>query len=204
VTGSHALLHSALSDDEHEKMENLIKYYNSYQINIENREEMTDEEIEHFESMVKYYNDYTPMIQDKYKLIAYFDEDFEEICDNQNHNIYHIALENADKSANYAIYANGVLAETIPESGLYRMKYIDSINEKKAKSLLKPDYITERLNKYAKDKTRVEKIQKEVTKLVENVEKVEDVIVQQLGNRKNKSIRRVKTLLKHKTQRQIM
>jgi len=204
VTGSHALLHSALSDDEHEKMENLIKYYNSYQINIENREEMTDEEIEHFESMVKYYNDYTPMIQDKYKLIAYFDEDFEEICDNQNHNIYHIALENADKSANYAIYANGVLAETIPESGLYRMKYIDSINEKKAKSLLKPDYITERLNKYAKDKTRVEKIQKEVTKLVENVEKVEDVIVQQLGNRKNKSIRRVKTLLKRKTQRQIM
>ena len=182
-------------------MENLIKHYNSYQINIENREEMTDEEIEHFESMVKYYNDYTPMIQDKYKLIAYFDEDFEEICDNQNHNIYHIALENADKSANYAIYANGVLAETIPESGLYRMKYIDSINEKKAKSLLKPDYITERLNKYAKDKTRGEKIQKEVTKLVE---KVEDAIVQQLGNRKNKSIRRVKTLLKRKTQRQIM
>ena len=62
--------------------------------------------------MIKYYNDYKITLEDKYKLIAYFNTDFEEVIDNSVSNIYHIVLENENKTENYGIYANGILTES--------------------------------------------------------------------------------------------
>ena len=162
-------------------MENLIKTYNSYDINIENRDNMTREEVEHFEDMVKYYNDYQLMIQDKYKLIAYFDEDFEEMCDNQVHTIYHIVLENKNISDNYAIFANGVLAETAPEVTLRRMDNFEEVNSiKPKKEEKKLDYIVEKLQKY----------------LNEKLDKAEDTTAQQIQQKKNYTFKRIKPVTK--------
>jgi hypothetical protein len=122
ITGSHAILCNKLTQTQEEKMNKLIKFYNNYEIKIENKELMTEEQIEQFKNIVKYYNDYQPKIQDKYKLIAYYDDNFEPVDDNEIHNIYHIVLESSNKSDIFAIYANGILAESTSELSLYRIK----------------------------------------------------------------------------------
>lgn len=52
-------------------------------------------------------------IDDKYLLLAFIDENAEKIDDEQEYNVYHIALENEDKHGQYGIYANGILSETM-------------------------------------------------------------------------------------------
>ena len=128
VTGSHALLLDELSDTEYEKMSGLVNHYNTYTIRLENEENMPADEVENMKGLMKYYNDYKMELQDKYKLIAYFDERFEEVNDEGVFNIYHIVLENANKYDNYGIWANGILAESTCEVSLSRFPSYDKVN----------------------------------------------------------------------------
>jgi hypothetical protein len=72
---------------------------------------------------------YNAKIEDKYKLLAYFDERFEEIMINAVFEIYHIVLENDNNNCNYGIYANGVLAESTDELTLNRINGFEKINK---------------------------------------------------------------------------
>ena len=128
VTGSHALLYDELTDMEYEKMSRLVEHYNTYTIRLENEENMPADEVENMKGLMKYYNDYKMELQDKYKLIAYFDERFEEVNDEGVFNIYHIVLENANKYDNYGIWANGILAESTCEVSLSRFPSYDKVN----------------------------------------------------------------------------
>ena len=87
VTGSHALLHDNLSNEEFEKMDELIECYNNYNITFNDEDEYDEEYIDDVKNMIKYYNDYKITLEDKYKLIAYFNTDFEEVIDNSVSNI---------------------------------------------------------------------------------------------------------------------
>ena len=128
VTGSHALLYDDLTDMEYEKMSRLVEHYNTYTIRLENEENMSTEEVENTKSLMKYYNDYKMELDDKYKLIAYFDDRFEEVNDEGVFNIYHIVLENANKYDNYGIWANGILAESTCEVSLSRFPGYEKVN----------------------------------------------------------------------------
>jgi hypothetical protein len=128
VTGSHALLYDDLTDIEYEKMSRLVDHYNTYTIRLENEENMSTEEVENTKSLMKYYNDYKMELDDKYKLIAYFDDRFEEVNDEGVFNIYHIVLENANKYDNYGIWANGILAESTCEVSLSRFPGYEKVN----------------------------------------------------------------------------
>ena len=128
VTGSHALLYDDLTDMEYEKMSRLVEHYNTYTIRLENEENMSTEDVENTKSLMKYYNDYKMELQDKYKLIAYFDDRFEEVNDEGVFNIYHIVLENANKYDNYGIWANGILAESTCEVSLSRFPGYEKVN----------------------------------------------------------------------------
>ena len=128
VTGSHALLYDELTDMEYEKMSRLVEHYNTYTIRLENEENMSTEEVENTKSLMKYYNDYKMELDDKYKLIAYFDDRFEEVNDEGVFNIYHIVLENANKYDNYGIWANGILAESTCEVSLSRFPGYEKVN----------------------------------------------------------------------------
>ena len=50
--------------------------------------------------------------ENKYRLMAYLDERAVPYPHTGTFDIYHICLENADEFGNYAVYANGLLAET--------------------------------------------------------------------------------------------
>jgi hypothetical protein len=128
VTGSHALLYDDLTDIEYEKMSRLVDHYNTYTIRLENEENMSTEDVENTKSLMKYYNDYKMELEDKYKLIAYFDDRFEEVNDEGVFNIYHIVLENANKYDNYGIWANGILAESTCEVSLSRFPGYEKVN----------------------------------------------------------------------------
>ena len=128
VTGSHALLYDELSDMEYEKMSRLVEHYNTYTIRLENEENMSTEEVENTKGLMKYYNDYKMELENKYKLIAYFDDRFEEVNDEGVFNIYHIVLENANKYDNYGIWANGILAESTCEVSLSRFPGYEKVN----------------------------------------------------------------------------
>ena len=130
VTGSHALLLDKLSDTEFEKMSRLVEHYNTYTIRFENEENIDSDKLENMKSLMKYYNDYKLELNDKYKLIAYFDERFEEVNDEGIYNIYHLVLENANKYDNYGIWANGILAESTCEISLSRFPGYEKINFK--------------------------------------------------------------------------
>jgi hypothetical protein len=181
VTGSHAILYDKLSTESSEKMNNLVKYYNNYEINITNEAELSDDQRKDFVNMVKYYNDYQLKILDKHKLIAYFDPNFEEVNEHNIYNIYHIVLENPNKSENYGIYANGILAESTCETSLYRLNGYEKINSNEPK--LKPDKISEINNKLRLYITN---------KMNKKLDSLEDIIIKkiQMGvSNKNKSIR---------------
>ena len=193
VTGSHALLYNNLSDDEFEKMENLIKHYNTYNITFDGSESenMDEEQKENMRNMIKYYNDYSLMIENKYKLIAYFNSDFEEVSDNSVANIYHIVLENTNKYGNYGIYVNGVLAESTCEVSLTRFPGYEKINFTPIKSTVskKGVDINAKLNKYKEEKLR----------LKETFDKVEDIIVKQIENGGNRTYKRTSVYKKNIT-----
>jgi len=128
VTGSHALLHDQLTEEQHEKMTHLADFYNTYTIRLENEEAMSEEQRETLKSMMRSYNDYQTMHLDKFKLIAYYNKDFEEVNIEKVFNIYHIVLENVNKYENYGIYANGILAESTSEASLQRFPHYERIN----------------------------------------------------------------------------
>ena len=189
VTGSHALLHDNLSNEEFEKMDELIECYNNYNITFNDEDEYDEEYIDDVKNMIKYYNDYKITLEDKYKLIAYFNTDFEEVIDNSVSNIYHIVLENENKTENYGIYANGILAESTCEASLTRFPGYEKINETTAinNGVKKGFDINDKLNRYLKK----EKTDTNTTKqLIENIEKIEDIVVKQIDTNANKNLRK--------------
>jgi streptogramin lyase len=185
VTGSHALLYDNLSNEEFEKMDGLIECYNNYNIKFSDEDEYDEEYINDVKNMIKYYNDYKIMLEDKYKLIAYFNTDFEEVIDNSICNIYHIVLENESKTENYGVYANGILAESTCEVSLTRFPGYEKINETTTinNGIKKGFDINDKLNRYL---TKKEKTDKNTTKqLVEHIEKIEDIVVKQIDANTN-------------------
>jgi hypothetical protein len=127
VTGGHAVLYDNLSQDQFENMSKLAEYYNKYEVLIES-DSLTEEEKEKMADSIKYYRDYKITMFDKYKLIAYYDLDFEEVNDRELYNIYHIVIENENKYCNYGIYANGMLVESTDEASLSRFSNYEIIN----------------------------------------------------------------------------
>ncbi len=190
VTGSHALLYDNLSNEEFEKMDELIECYNNYNITFSDEDEYDEEYINDVKNLIKYYNDYKITLEDKYKLIAYFNMDFEEVIDNSICNIYHIVLENANKTENYGIYANGILAESTCEVSLTRFPGYEKINKSTTvnNGIKKGFDINDKLNSYLIKK---EKTHKNTTKqLIEHIEKIEDIVVKQIDANTNKNIRK--------------
>lgn len=182
VTGSHALLYDNLSNEEFEKMDELIECYNNYNITFSDEDEYDEEYINDIKNMIKYYNDYKIMLEDKYKLIAYFNTDFEEVIDNSICNIYHIVLENANKTENYGIYANGILAESTCEVSLTRFPGYEKINKSTTvnNGIKKEFDINDKLNRY------LIQTHKNTTKqLIEHIEKIEDIVVKQIATNAN-------------------
>ena len=185
VTGGHALLHDSLSEDELEKMEALANHYNNYNVVVEN-ENLTDEEIENMSQLIKYYRDYKITLFNKYKLIAYYNLDFEEVNDNALFNIYHLVIENDNKYGSYGVFANGILAETTDEAGLIRFPGYEKINCKKViPEVVEPETI---LDKLAKKLNK--KIIKETDKFLEEEETKETRVRRTLKRNKitNKNI----------------
>ena len=185
VTGSHALLYDNLSNEEFEKMDELIERYNNYNIKFRDEDEYDEEYISDIKNMIKYYNDYKITLEDKYKLIAYFNPDFEEVTDNSICNIYHIVLENENKYENYGIYANGILAESTCEVSLTRFPGYEKINESNTvnNGIKKGFDINDKLNKYLiKQGQQDKKITKQ---LIEHIEKIEDTVVKQIDTNTN-------------------
>ena len=213
VTGSHALLYDNLSDEEFDKMECLINRYNNYNIKFSNEDEVDENYLIHVKNMIKYYNDYKFTIEDKYKLIAYFNLDFEEVNDNSVCNIYHIVLENENKYDNYGIYANGVLAESTCQVSLTRFPGFEKINEiNKVNTGIKKGFdINDKLDKYLlkrsvaegerlqdqdQDQDQDHNNKKMDILLNEKLDKIEDAIVKQINTThtpKNYTYRRFNT-----------
>ena len=102
ITGGHSLLYNKLTENQQNKMKRLIEKHNIEEYNFK--------------------------IDDKYKLIAYYDDNMEEVMEDEIYNIYHLVLENENKTGNYGIYANGILVESTDEMTLYRVKGYDIIN----------------------------------------------------------------------------
>jgi hypothetical protein len=68
-------------------------------------------------------------IDGKHKLVAYYDDNFEEVLEEGMVNVYHIVLDNEEgKYKNYGIYANGALAESTNEFTLARMTRHEIVN----------------------------------------------------------------------------
>ena len=63
----------------------------------------------------KYFNNTTPQIDNKFKLLACIDERFEHVVFDEPIELFHILLENNDINQQFAIFANGILTETIDE-----------------------------------------------------------------------------------------
>jgi hypothetical protein len=96
ITGSHALLKQELTIKEESKMNKLLT--------------ATLKDI-----------DYNRTIDGLTKLIACFDERFQEFNEEGMYNIYHLVLDNDCVFRNYGIYANGLLTESTDELSLRRM-----------------------------------------------------------------------------------
>jgi hypothetical protein len=102
ITGSHAILRDSLTDWEQWKMETLQEKFNI---------------------------DYTLTIDGKNKLIAYFDDRFEEYNEEGLVTIYHLVLESKTKDRNYGIYANGILVESTDEITMSRSNHYSLVNQ---------------------------------------------------------------------------
>lgn len=75
--------------------------------------------------MKKYFGDKLPQIDGKYLLLACVDNRFEPVEFDEEITLYHILLENEDKDKQYAIYANGILSESISETFYFKNGYIE-------------------------------------------------------------------------------
>lgn len=75
--------------------------------------------------MKKYFGDKLPQIDGKYLLLACVDPRFEPVEFDEEITLYHILLENEDKDKQYAIYANGILSESISETFYLKNGYIE-------------------------------------------------------------------------------
>lgn len=75
--------------------------------------------------MKKYFGDKLPQIDGKYLLLACVDTRFEPVEFDEEITLYHILLENDDKDKQYAIYANGILSESISETFYLKNGYIE-------------------------------------------------------------------------------
>ena len=102
VTGSHAVLKDKLTQKESNKMDKLLDLFKEV--------------------------DYSRMIDDKYKLVACYDERFEEVDEDKMYCIYHLVLESDNVFQNYGIYANGILMESTDELTLHKMNDFKVIN----------------------------------------------------------------------------
>jgi len=102
ITGSHAVLYDSLSDQEQWKMEQLINHFHiNYRLNIDGKK----------------------------KLIAYYDDRFEEWNENGSFTIYHFILESKTADRNYGIYANGILVESTDEITMSRVNEYSLVNQ---------------------------------------------------------------------------
>lgn len=61
-------------------------------------------------------------IDNKFLLMAFADERFERVHNNEEYELYQIILEHPDKSGRYGIYANGLLSETMSLNTFNRKK----------------------------------------------------------------------------------
>jgi len=147
VTGSHAILYDKLSEKDDLLMKILVE---------------------------KYHVDYNMKIDDKHKLIAYYDENFEEVNTEEDVNIYHIVLDSdKDIYANYGIYVNGILAESTDEITLYRMNNYELINARvktpvKTKTVTNTEsnrVITTKVDKYLRQRQIEEQQRDEIIKI---------------------------------------
>lgn len=75
-------------------------------------DELTEKEID---GMKKYFTNGIPQIDGKYKLLACIDERFEQVEFDEPIELYHLLLENENIDDEYAIWANGILSESISE-----------------------------------------------------------------------------------------
>jgi len=102
LTGSHAILKDSITEVENNKMTRLLKYVN---------------------------NKYNRKLDEKDKVIACFDNEFEQYNEQGYFNIYHIVLENnGNVEKNYGIYANGILVESTNEKTIEKDIDIELIN----------------------------------------------------------------------------
>jgi len=209
VTGGHAILYDRLTDTQLEKMEDLIEGYNNFEVHFENEGELEEADAERLEAMkenLKERNKYKLMIEDKYKLIAYFDETFQEVNQKRIYYIYHIVLENTDKFDNYAIYANGILAESTREvnaeslSGYERRHLTENKPTLKIKE--KREDINDKIQRYLLEKEKDKDRKKQIESVIEQVfQKAEDTLIQKIQREKNRTIKRKQQQLKNKTYR---
>jgi hypothetical protein len=101
ITGAHAVLYDTLSEKEEQRMERLI---------------------DHFQI------DYPMTLDGKQKLIAFYDDNFNEWNEEGTFTIYHLVLESKTAYRNYAIYANGILVESTDEITMSRMNHYGIVN----------------------------------------------------------------------------
>jgi len=191
VTGSHALLHDQLTEEEHEKMTHLADFYNTYTIRLENEEAMSEEQRETLKNVMRSYNDYQITHLDKFKLIAYYNEDFEEVNIEKVFNIYHIVLENVNKYDSYGIYANGILAESTSEASLQQFPHYERVNILAKKATEDIPYIEKRMEKYFQ--------KKQAKKIMDAMFAIEDQKIQQIEHKVNHTSKRRKTIYKNRT-----
>ena len=75
--------------------------------------ELTEEEKQHMDDLI--WPLWLYKIYDHYKILACHYHLCEPVCDEKTETIYHIVLDDPDPYFNFAIYANGVLAESCTE-----------------------------------------------------------------------------------------
>jgi len=200
VTGGHAILYDRLTDTQLEKMKDLIEGYNNFEVHFENEEELEEtdaERLEVFKKELKKKNEYKLMIEDKYKLIAYFDDSFEEVNQDRIYYIYHIVLENTDKFDNYAIYANGILTESTREvntESLPGYEKRDLIPKQTKRKVEKREDINDKIQRYLHEKNRKKWFDSAI-------QEAEDKLIQKIQTEKNRTIKRKQQQLRNKTYR---
>jgi sugar lactone lactonase YvrE len=104
ITGSHAILYERLSRKQQDRMKTLIETF------------QLKEDV------------YPLQIDDKHKLIAAFDEMFEEVNNEKTYNIYHLILDGEKENSTYGIYANGILTESTDFLSLIKNNGLKIIN----------------------------------------------------------------------------
>ena len=178
VTGSHALLYDKIPAEKSNKMQKLIDMYNI---------------------------DYPMTIDDKYKLVAYYDDNFVPVNVEGFINVYHIILDNEQsKYMNYAIYANGILAESTDEFTLTRINNYDLINagvapSVKTKMAVNTEIngtISSKVNKYLKQRQIEEQQRSEIIK-------IKSIKYKPIGYDEDKSLSQTHVIHKQKTYKNI-